>query len=676
MEIRKLEDGRLLIARGDFCSCSSEKDPNYFFYSRRMIVEPDKSVVAQPVVLNIAEVPVAVLPILVYPLESGRRSGFLAPNFGGDQAQGFYLRDFGYYWAISEYMDWKIAADIVEGENATFDKNNAATSFHYKKRYWLDGSINAKAYLDKLGASGYGWDIHYNHNQKLTPDGRMTIKGSGSFVSSTDLRQSKGLEKETVLDQQANAQMTFRKQWQNNATFTARVSQQKNLRPVLIDGEEQYKTTRELPDLLFNISGNIFPRTEEEELDTLLEPSWYNKLGYRYSAQANSFTREVSDTTTRDTSWIGIKDNINLRYSGSLFEVINVTPQVNLQNFWSDQHWTSIDTTTQALNNDSTSRKVNSSFSYHDQHFARFNTSLNTNTKMYGIWKPEWGRFTGIRHTITPNLGVRYAPEFGGDKQFRSHPTIHPSTTRQEEQKTLTMALGNDFDLKYIEDLEEDAEGVRKPKYENLKLFDLKSSTSKNFAADSLHWAPINSNIGLQVTPRYRFNINTIHSVYRPYSSNRNQRVSTVQLPELQRWSFNFSRNLSWSGKFNSGQSSSRDKYKMDPWSAGVSYDYRFSSSRISANAWRKDIRHSSSMNFSIHPTPNWKMKYNTHYNFDLGEFAEHAFSFERSLGCWKMYFKWTPIGPSEGWSFKVFIVDLPDIKLEAGDDKLTSGRR
>lgn len=83
MEVRRLPDSRIQIARGDFSTCNDSTHQHFYFYGRRMVVKPKETITARPVVLNIADVPVAVLPMIVAPLKSGRKSGLLTPKFGG-----------------------------------------------------------------------------------------------------------------------------------------------------------------------------------------------------------------------------------------------------------------------------------------------------------------------------------------------------------------------------------------------------------------------------------------------------------------------------------------------------------------------------------------------------------------------------------------------------------------
>ena len=69
----------------------------------------------------------------------------------------------------------------------------------------------------------------------------------------------------------------------------------------------------------------------------------------------------------------------------------------------------------------------------------------------------------------------------------------------------------------------------------------------------------------------------------------------------------------------------------------------------------------------SFQPTINWDVSYSTRYDYNEGKFVSHEFTFKRVLHCWQLDFTWTPTGPAAGWSFSVYVRDLPDIKLNAG---------
>ena len=126
------------------------------------------------------------------------------------------------------------------------------------------------------------------------------------------------------------------------------------------------------------------------------------------------------------------------------------------------------------------------------------------------------------------------------------------------------------------------------------------------------------------------------------------------------------------------------DHFEHTAWSASFNYGIAIGATRVGTtgdgNALQKLVgssevfqvtkTHQASAGLKINPTKEWKMSYDTDYNFTTGEFSRHAFGFERTLHCWQMVFHWNPVGVTSGWDFVIRIIDLPDIKLETTDNR------
>lgn len=658
MEVRRLPDTRLLIARGDFSTCDDTTHQHYYFYGRRMVVKPKESVTARPVVLNIADVPIAVLPMIVAPLKSGRRSGLLTPKFGGDQVQGFYIENVGFYYAPNDYWDATTAADIIEGSSANFEKTTLSETVRYKWRYRLDGNVTYKSYLEQFDFANSGYDISFNHNQNITPDGKHTLSGSGSFVSSQSVRQDNGLDAETILNQQANAQMTYSGKFGTNKSLTVKASQQYNL----VTGNKE----RQIPDVQFRMSGQLFDFEADE--DEAHEESFLDKFNYSFTNRFNLYEKVARDTVRDiDTAawYTGYLGTYSVDYSGSLFNVINLTPKATFTGMWSGNRWINPQDSAKY-------RKQRSGFNPEQNEYGEFfynhNYSLTADTKLYGIWMPEIGRFTGVRHVLSPSISYTYAPKMDTNRYFVKHPLLG-QTPYQMEQKAVGFSLSNDFDIKYLKTLgrttkSEDGKDstTSEDTYGTRRLITTSHSTSYNFAADSLQWSDISSSFGFQVLPNYLFTIRTRHSFYHKYEEDPNK----VRIPELTYWAYDLSKTFRWSGNFNAGLPSQMGKYEHEAWSASLDYRYSYSSSRVGKKVFKESVSHSTGISASLHPTKNWSMSYTTRYSYTEGRFASHEFTFDRTLHCWKIDFTWTPTGPASGWSFTVYVKDLPDIKLNA----------
>ena len=664
MEVRRLPDQRIQIARGDFSTCNDSTHQHFYFYGRRMVVKPKETITARPVVLNIADVPVAVLPMIVAPLKSGRRSGILTPKFGGDQVQGYYMSNLGFYYAPNDYWDATVKGDIIEGEEARFERSTLTGEVRYKLRYVLEGNVSYTSYLEEFDLANSGYDIRFSHNQNLTPDGKHTLSGSGSFVSSQSVRKDNALDAETILNQQANAQMTYSGKFGTNKSLTVKVRQDHNLVTDMMQ--------REIPDIQYRMSGPLFNfevDENEEAYDDHSIASYLEKFNYSFNNRFNFYTVRAQDTVNEvDTTakYVGYTGTYSLDYSMRVLRVINLTPRANFTGFWTGTSWINPEDSLQYR------RRYTSLDPEHDSYGdAAYNHdySITADTKLYGIWVPEIGRFTGIRHVLSPSVSYTYAPEMDTVKTFAPHPLLG-QTPYQIEQKTVGFGLNNDFDIKYlkvvgraVDTTREGGSDAVEDQYGNRRFLTTRHNVSYNFAADSLNFSDITSSFGLQILPDYMFTVNTRHSVYHKFSDDPNK----VQVPELIYWGYELSRAFRWSGNFNGGLPSQMGKYEMLKWSFGFDYRYTFSSTRVAKDLFRDQISHSTSITATFQPTVNWEMSYSTQYDYNEGKFVTHRFTFNRTLHCWQLDFTWTPTGPAAGWSFAIYVRDLPDIKLNAG---------
>ncbi|MCF0215613.1 MAG: LPS-assembly protein LptD [Fibrobacteraceae bacterium] len=664
MEVRRLPDTRLHIARGDFSTCNDSTHQHFYFYGRRMVVKPKETVTARPVVLNIADVPVAVLPMIVAPLKSGRKSGLLTPKFGGDQAQGFYFNNVGFYYAPNDYWDATVKGDIIEGEQARFERTNLTAEVRYKLRYVLDGNISYTSYLKEFDMANSGYDIQFTHNQNLTPDAKHTLTGFGSFVSSSNVRKDNALDAETILNQQANAHLTYSGRFGTNKSLTVKAMQQHNLSTDVLE--------RQLPDVQYRMSGKLFnfeiDEDDEADLDGSFK-SYLEKFNYSWTNRANYYSRRARDTILdQDTTaeYYGYTGNMSLDYSGSLFDVINITPRANFTGYWTGRSYVNPDDSIQY-------RKLYTSLDPEHDSYGDFaynhNYSITADTKLYGIWVPELGRFTGARHVLSPSVSYTYAPEIDTVKRFAPHPLLG-QVPYQKKQKTVGFGLGNDFDIKYLKVVGHAADTTKgdtakavEDQYGTRRLLTTSHNVSYNFAADSLNFSDITSRFGFQILPDYIFTINTTHSFYHKFTDDPNK----VQVPELTYWGYDISKRFSWGGDLNAGLPSQMGKYEMMRWTFGFDYRYSFSSRRVAKDLFKDDVSHSTSVSATFQPTVNWDVSYSTQYSYTEGRFVTHNFTFNRTLHCWQLDFTWTPTGPAAGWSFSIYVKDLPDIKLNAG---------
>ncbi len=665
-EIRRQPEGDVYIARGELSTCALP-DPHYYFYARRMIVEPESKVLSGPIVMNIAEVPVAILPMMVMPLGKGRRSGLLQPKLGGDQSQGFYLNNLGYYWAINDYSDLLMSGDLIEGSKGTFDNTNLNTTYQWNKRYWWSGVLTNKVYVSEFDPSRAGGYLDFRNDLNLTPDGRQTLKGSGRIQSDPTIVTRNALTQEEALEQTANANLGYRRQFDwNQATLNADVTQTYNLTQNYVD--------RSLPNVTFHAGGPLIPAPEDETPG--VEDPWYRKWNWDYNDLFNvdQVSRPTLNSAKGDTNvYVGYSDHLSLsgKYSAGY---INLTPSVNLAQLWSIDERTGDTAKPYRTRWDPSHGKTG-------EYFAGWSTGLTADTRFYGITQagdhPWLGRIAAVRHTVSPSVSATYAPKLDSNTHYYANPKIG-GTAFQEEQRTMTLGLGNDVDFKLADP------GAPKKKPESYKLFHSNSSVSYNFANHTRPWSEINSNLSLYLTRNISFDLNTVHDLYDDFAptAQKNELIS----PVLQSWRFGWRKGLEVGGGFSTGLRThdvfgSTDRFDQSPWSVSLNYGFDFNANRVGTSSGSPTERflgtseiyqitktHQASGSLKINPTAGWKMSYDTQFDFTQGRFSSHVFGFERTLHCWKMDFHWTPVGVAQGWNFIIYVIDLPDVKLQSSD--------
>jgi hypothetical protein len=171
------------MSHARFTSCDLEV-PHYHFETDEIKIVGNSVLVARPVRLYFADVPVAWLPFIAQSLSQGRASGLLTPRFSVNDivrnSTGYRRRisNLGFYWAMSDYSDAIMAVDW-------FSDNFVALTSSVRYRFnqqFLDGSLNFRHYWRASGQTELGLDTR--HSWEI--DERTQLRVSGRFASSTD----------------------------------------------------------------------------------------------------------------------------------------------------------------------------------------------------------------------------------------------------------------------------------------------------------------------------------------------------------------------------------------------------------------------------------------------------------------------------------------------------------
>ena len=150
-EAKKGTEGEYYIADGIYTTCDQHDDPHFNIRITRAKVRPGRDVVFGPAYLEVMGVPLPLfVPFGFFPFLDGEySSGIIVPTYGDEMERGFYLKDGGYYFAISDYFDLKVLGEIF-----TKGSWGLSSESKYKKRYKFSGNVYVSELTTKLGDKG------------------------------------------------------------------------------------------------------------------------------------------------------------------------------------------------------------------------------------------------------------------------------------------------------------------------------------------------------------------------------------------------------------------------------------------------------------------------------------------------------------------------------------------
>ena len=696
-EGKKGADDEIYMRHGKYTTCDNHEHPHFYLRLSMAKVRPKKNVVFGPAQLVVEDVPLPIaVPFGFFPFNSSYSSGFIMPTYGDEMNRGFYLRDGGYYFAISDQMDLKVLGEIF-----TKGSWGLSAASNYNKRYKFSGSFNASYLVTKTGEKNMpdysvskDFRIQWSHRQDAKANPNSSFSASVNFATSSYDRSS--------LSSLYNPQ-----QYSQN-TKASSVSYSRNFPEIGLNISSTFnitQNTREsslsmtLPDV--NISLNrIYPFKRKKSVG---DERWYEKISLQYTG---SITNSIS---TKDnllfktplTQWEnGMQHKIPVSATFNLFKYINIVPSFNYTERWYlrkvKQSYDPSPASTDHVKRDT----INGFNRLYD-----YNLSLQMNTKLYGMYKPLFmkSKELQIRHVFTPTVSYTYTPDFG--KSRYGYYDTYTYTDEDGEVRTveyspyegavygypgknmsqnISFSVDNNIEMKMKSD--KDTTG-----YKKISLID-QLGASLSYDVANKRWSDLSMNLRLKLTKSYTFNMNASFATY-AYEFDENGNVVVGDRTE---WSYGrFGRFQGYSGSFsytlnndtfkklfgkkeedeknkdNKGKEENEDeetdeeteeqnnnsnmrkteKASVDsdgylafkfPWSVSLSYSYSIREDR-SKDINIKTMRYPYSLTHSLNVSGNfkigsrWNMTYSTGYDFTSKEMSMTTLNITRDLHCFNM---------------------------------------
>jgi hypothetical protein len=431
-QFKRMSDNVVTVTGGDFTTCD-KAEPDYHFQSKALKVNVGKRVIARPVVMYFEDVPVLAAPYGVFPQQHGRTSGILIPTFGESGTQGRFLKDIGYYWATSEYMDLRTSIDYYEKFGV-----QGRSNFRYSKRYELDGATNFDFNTQRTESNGKQRNFHLSsrHNQTIDRYTRLTV--SADYTSN-----------KTYLDNTGTMQQRLNQTVQSNATLgrtfeswpwslSANASYTQNL------NTNTWSST--LPGIsLTHKSGLLFPGPKAPRgirgavADKELEPPWYRTFSWNYGLQFrnelsmsrlpkeegirlgldNLGGRPGANTTLYSTDSTRVFQHDGLTHAGGISANAKIFRYLNLNPRISGRMLNTRKAVRYVVDGKVLRRDDAEGF------FQRttFDIGTSLNTKLYGLLRRPAGLGVSFRHVMTPTVSFTYTPDFG-ERQWKYYETV------------------------------------------------------------------------------------------------------------------------------------------------------------------------------------------------------------------------------------------------------------
>lgn len=683
---------------GMYTTCDAEH-PHFYIRLTRAKVRPKKDVVSGPLYLVVEDVPLPLaLPFAFFPFTSSYSSGILMPTFGDETERGFYLRDGGYYFALSDKYDLRLTGEIFTKGSWGF---GAASS--YAVRYRFSGSFDFSYLVTKNGekglpdyAVGKNFRLQWSHRQDPKVHPNSNFSASVNFATSSYERSNLSSIYNPVLNSQSMR--------------TSSVSYSHTFPEIGLSLSTTMNVAQNMQDstlslTLPNLSVSLSKKYPFKRKKRMGDERWYEKISLSYTGQMSNSISTKEDKVMHSNlvkDWNnGFKHNIPVSATFQLFGFLNVTPSFNYTERWYfkkvNQEW---DYATNSVAKDTV---------YGFNRLYNYNFSVSANTTLYGFYQPagflKKSRVHTVRHVFKPSVSYSYTPDFGA--QHYGYYDTYVYTDEKGEARvveyspyqgslygipsrgktgSVSLSVSNNVEMKWR---------TKNDSLRKISIIDeLGASLSYNLAAKTKPWSNLSTRLRLKLTKSYTFSFNATWATYAYEFNDRGQ----VVVGDRTEWSYGrfgrfqgMSQNLSYTfnnktltkirDMFNKDEDEGEDEdglksegssggddaskkkslkdsktkkaksatvdedgympFKM-PWNITVSYGIMMAentSAKINVKTMRYPYKLTQNMNLSgnIGISDNWRINFTSGYNFQFKKLTTTTMNISRDLHCFEM---------------------------------------
>jgi hypothetical protein len=523
-QAKKTEGDIMYMEDGKYTTCDHEH-PHFYINLTKGKVRIGKDIVTGPAYLVVEDVPLfpLVLPFAFFPFTDTYSSGIIMPSYGDEMNRGFFLRDGGYYFALSDYADLALTGEIY-----TKGSWGSGAKSSYRKRYKYSGNFDLSYITTVTGekglddySKGTDFKIRWSHSQDPKANPYLTLSANIDFGSSSYSKNNLNtLYGQGATENNKGSSVSLSKRFPNKP-FSISASMNINQR------SKDSTVSVSLPDMTLNLS-RVYPFKRRNVIG---KERWYEKISMSYTGRLrnNISTKEnklFKSNLIKDWN-NGMTHAIPISATYTVLDYINISPSFNYNEEWLTQKVT-------RGYDPAAGRMIPTDTAYGFYRVYDYSASVSASTTLYGMFTPikPLRKFVSvIRHRFEPSVSFSARPYFGdpkygfyyyydiNDYTDPSGPVNNPYTTRGYyspysrqapwgKSGNISFTVNNNIEAK-VPDEREDS-GFRK-----ISILDnLSGAMSYNLAADSFQWSDLNASLRLKITKSYTLNLSAVFDTY------------------------------------------------------------------------------------------------------------------------------------------------------------------
>ncbi len=713
-KVYKNQFDELFISKARYTTCNLA-EPHFFIESKKLKVIPEEKVISGPFYIRIKDIPTPIGFLFgMFPVPRQKSSGIIVPAYGEEKRRGFFLKNGGYYFALSDYMDLQLMGEIYSKGSWGL---NMATS--YTKRYKYSGRLNMrynnqKAQIEGDSTNTNDFWINWSHAPKSK--GVSRFSASVSAGTSTYNQNNPTRDLQNTINQDFNSSISYSTAIRGtpfNLSVNGRLQQNVNtgimnvmLPEMALNMNRLYpfKSMKGRNNPLKKISLSWNMSGTNRMSNTVLANPGFDVVGFDPHDQDTLKFNSDNIGALWDRAQTGVKHIIPLSTTMSLFKYIQISPSFHYQEIWyfkqMNYEWVDSENAVKIDTLDKFSRLYS------------YGGALSLDTRLYGVkYFKKDAKVQAIRHIFQPNAGMSFSPDFsdekydyyqevqidtlGNTRRLSRYPNAVYGTPTSGKNASAFFGITNNLELKVKSKSDTTDKATKVVIFDNLSF-----NSSYNFLADSFKLAPIrfsgrtrlfknklNLNFGATIDP-YIYQLDSIY-----YTSGKKRVVQRRRdifawdtgqgLGQISQAQFSLSINLNPKARERENELADKQKelspdeqlqmqfirnnpelyvdFKI-PWNLRLNYNFNFTKRGYEDSRITQAIQ----MSGNVTLTEKWSIGFQSGFDIQNQKFTTTNFNITRDLHCWQMNFSWTPFGRYESYFLTINAKSslLQDLKI------------